>query len=45
MDEMAFSSLLRLGEAGIEGIVAGHSWVSFLGPGLWWSGVMAGGRL
>ena len=44
---MALSLPVRLGEAGIEGIVAGRSWVSFLGPGLWWfgwSGVMARGE-
>ena len=44
---MAFSLPLRLGEAGIERIVAGRSWVSFLGLRLWWfgcSGVMARGK-
>ena len=42
-----FSLPLRLGEAETEGIVAGRSWVSFLGLGLWWfgwSGVMARGK-
>ena len=42
-----FSLLLCLGEAWIQGIVAGHSWVSFLGLGLWWFGwseVMARGK-
>ena len=47
VDDMAFSLPLRLGEAGIEGIVAGRSWVSFLGLGMWWfewSGVRARGE-
>ena len=43
---MTFPLPLLLGEARIEGIVVGCSWVSFLGLGLWfgWSGVMARGK-
>ena len=48
MDNMTFSLPSCLGEAGFDGIVAGHLWVSLLGLGLWWfgwSGIMASGSL
>ena len=35
MDNMAFSLLFCLREAGFDGTIAGCPWVSMLGPGLW----------